>query len=240
MVQVTDVTVYYEKNEKNQKSEPAEPALSGVSFSLGAGGRLALMGANGAGKSTLLLTLIGVLLPATGEITVAGIPVRPSRLRDLRQQAGMVFQNPDDQLFMPTVAEDVGFGLRNYGVAEAEARARVDRTLSRLGIGHLKHRFSHRLSGGEKRLAALAGVLVMEPSFLLLDEPSSFLDPKARRTLTAVLAGLPQAMLLATHDTDTARALCPDTLILKNGRVFACGHTADILTDAALLAEAGL
>jgi cobalt/nickel transport system ATP-binding protein len=152
----------------------------------------------------------------------------------------MVFQNPEDQLFMPTVAEDVGFGLRNYGVAEEEAAPRLDRALEHLGIGHLKYRLSHRLSGGEKRLAALAGVLVMEPSLLLLDEPSSFLDPKARRNLMALFASLPQTMLLATHDIDAALALCPQTLILKEGRVFAQGPTPELLADQPLLEEAGL
>ena len=236
MVQVTGLTVHYEKAGKTG----ARAVLAEVGFSLAPGERLALMGANGAGKSTLLLAMVGVIPPSSGAITIDDVPVLPERLREVRRKAGMVFQNPEDQLFMPTVAEDVGFGLRNYGVAEQEAAPRIDRALERLGIGHLKHRMSHRLSGGEKRLAALAGVLVMEPSLLLLDEPSSFLDPKARRNLMALFAGLPQTMLLATHDTDAALALCPRTLILKDGRVFAQGPTPELLTNQPLLEEAGL
>jgi cobalt/nickel transport system ATP-binding protein len=153
---------------------------------------------------------------------------------------GMVFQNPDDQLFMPTVYEDAAFGPRNLGWAEAETARKVDGVLDWLGIRHLKDRLSHRLSGGEKRLAALAGVLVMEPGVLLMDEPSSFLDPRARRRLIETLDQLPQAMLIATHDLDMALDLCQRAIILKEGRIFADTAARDALRDAALLAECGL
>ncbi|MDR0721745.1 MAG: energy-coupling factor ABC transporter ATP-binding protein [Treponema sp.] len=232
MLHVKNLTVQY---------SPADPlVLQDISFSLEPAERVALIGANGAGKSTLLLTLIGVIKPQGGAITLGGIPMNQERLRELRQLAGMVFQDPDNQLFMPTLVDDIGFGLRNYGFDEKTIEVRITAILAQLGISHLKNRLSHKLSGGEKRLAALAGVLVMEPSLLLLDEPSAFLDPRSRRTLISILAGLPQTMLVATHDLELARDLCPRTMLLKGGRVFAEGPTQDLLQDHTLLEHAGL
>ncbi|MDR2394258.1 MAG: energy-coupling factor ABC transporter ATP-binding protein [Treponema sp.] len=232
MLCVKNLTVQY---------SPHEPlVLQDINFSLEPKERVALIGANGAGKSTLLLTLIGVIKAVEGEISLGGIPMRQERLRELRQLAGMVFQDPDNQLFMPTVLDDIGFGLRNYGFDEKTIEARITAILTRLGIGHLKNRLSHKLSGGEKRLAALAGVLVMEPSLLLLDEPSAFLDPRSRRTLISILAGLPQAMLVATHDLELAQDLCTRVMLLKGGRVFVEGPAQELLQDHALLDQAGL
>jgi cobalt/nickel transport system ATP-binding protein len=227
------LTVQYNKTD-------GKTVLQDLSFSVAPGERLALIGSNGAGKSTLLLTLIGVIKPLAGEMLISGIPVKQERLRELRQQAGMVFQNPDDQLFMPTVQDDIAFGLDNYGFDEKTIEARTDAILEQLGIRHLKNRMSHKLSGGEKRLAALAGVLVMEPSLLLLDEPSSFLDPRSRRTLITVLDSLPQTMIIATHDLDLALLLCSRTIFLKEGRVFADGPTQELLADQALQERCGL
>jgi cobalt/nickel transport system ATP-binding protein len=232
MVHVKNLTVQY---------SPKDPlVLQDISFSLEPAERVALIGANGAGKSTLLLTLIGVIKPQGGTITLGGIPMSPERLRELRQLAGMVFQDPDNQLFMPTLLDDIGFGLRNYGFDEKTIEARITAILAQLGISHLKNRLSHKLSGGEKRLAALAGVLVMDPSLLLLDEPSAFLDPRSRRTLISILAGLSQTMLVATHDLELAQVLCPRTMLLKEGRVFAEGLTQKLLQDHTLLEQAGL
>ncbi|MDR2632373.1 MAG: energy-coupling factor ABC transporter ATP-binding protein [Treponema sp.] len=232
LLHVQNLTVQY---------DPHEPlVLQNISFSLEAKERVALIGANGAGKSTLLLTLIGVIKALEGSITLGGIPLNREGLRDLRRLAGMVFQDPDNQLFMPTVLDDIGFGLRNYGFDEKTIDERITAILAHLGIGHLKNRLSHKLSGGEKRLAALAGVLVMEPSLLLLDEPSAFLDPRSRRTLISILAGLPQAMLVATHDLELAQALCSRLILLKGGRVFAEGPAQELLQDHALLDQAGL
>ena len=233
MVQVTNLTVQYAKTDE-------QAVLQDIGFSVHAGERLALIGSNGAGKSTLLLTLIGVIKPLRGKMVINDVPVQEERLRELRQKAGMVFQNPEDQLFMPTVQDDIAFGLRNYGFDEQSVEARTCAILERLEIGHLKARMSHKLSGGEKRMAALAGVLVMEPSLLLLDEPSSFLDPRSRRNLMTVLASLPQTMIIATHDLDLALALCPRTLFLKTGRIFADGPTGELLRDPALLEQCGL
>lgn len=216
------------------------PALGGIGFSVSPGERVAVIGANGAGKSTLLLALIGILKPEAGEIVLGGIRVEKKTLGDLRRMTGLVQQNPDNQLFMPTVYEDVAFGPRNYGYPGEEIEARTDAVLARLGIAHLKRRMSHRLSGGEKRLAALAGILVMEPAVLLLDEPSSFLDPRSRRRLIETLGTLPQTMLIATHDLDLALDLCPRIMLLKEGRLRADGRAEDILDDLSLLEECGL
>jgi cobalt/nickel transport system ATP-binding protein len=161
-------------------------------------------------------------------------------LRELRRRAALVFQNPDDQLFMPTVEEDIAFGPRNYGESEEHIASAAEKVLAELGIGHLRGRLSHRLSGGEKRLAALAGILVMEPSLLLLDEPSSFLDPRSRRRLIDILKSLTHTMLLATHDLDLARALCRRVILLKDGSVFADGPAAEVLDNGTLLEECGL
>jgi cobalt/nickel transport system ATP-binding protein len=233
LLQVRDLRVKYNKNDERS-------VLQDINFSVFQGERLAVIGSNGAGKSTLLLTLIGVIQAQGGEMIVGGIPVKPEHLRELRQHTGMVFQNPDDQLFMPTIQEDIAFGLRNYGVEERIIAERIEAILGQLGISHLKNRLSHKLSGGEKRLAALAGVLVMNPSMLLMDEPSSFLDPRARRTLITILNTLPQTMVIATHDFDLALNLCQRTIVLKEGVIAAEGLTQDLLHDAALLEQCGL
>jgi cobalt/nickel transport system ATP-binding protein len=224
--------VYNEKDEK--------PVLDGLDFSVREGERIALMGANGSGKTTLLLTLTGVLLPQKGSLVVNGIPVKKENLRELRRGCGLVFQNPDDQIFMPTVEDDVSFGPGNYGMGEAEIKERVEKVLASLGIGELRGRLAHHLSGGEKRLAALAGILVMEPALLLLDEPLAFLDPAAKRRLTAVLRGLPQTMILATHDGDMARRLCSRCIILRKGRICADGPAGEILACPGRLLQWGL
>jgi len=233
MLSVTDLSVKYNASDEVY-------ALREVGFSIQAGEHVALIGANGAGKSTLLLALCGILAAVSGRVTVEDTVLEKKTLRELRQKAGMVFQNPDDQLFMPTLYEDVAFGLRNYGFAEDKIESKMDNVLEWLGISHLKNRMSHKLSGGEKRLAALAGVLVMEPSVLLMDEPSSFLDPRARRRLIEVLNRLPQTMLIATHDLDMALDLCHRVIVLKEGHVWADAPAKSALRDASLLEECGL
>jgi cobalt/nickel transport system ATP-binding protein len=215
-------------------------ALRDVGFSVRDGERVALIGANGAGKSTLLLTLVGVLPAESGEISLEDVPVGKETLREFRRRVGMVFQNPDDQLFMPTVYEDIAFGPRNYGLSEEEIETRINGVLDRFGIARLRDRMTHKLSGGEKRLVALAGILVMEPSVLLMDEPSSFLDPRSRRKLIETLDKLPQTMLIATHDLDLALDLCRRAILLDEGRVRADAPIEEILSDAALLESCGL
>ncbi|MDR2471118.1 MAG: energy-coupling factor ABC transporter ATP-binding protein [Treponema sp.] len=235
-IRAENVSVRYDGRDK-------AAALRGLSFSVAEGERIALVGANGAGKSTLLLALVGVLPLAAGTLSVCGIELdgtNKENLRELRRRAALVFQNPDDQVFMPTVEEDIAFGPRNYGASEEHIAAVTEKVLAELGIGHLRGRLSHRLSGGEKRLAALAGILVMEPSLLLLDEPSSFLDPRSRRRLIDILGRLTHTMLLATHDLDLARALCRRVILLKDGSVFADGMAAEVLDNEALLETCGL
>ena len=232
MLKVSDISVKYDSS--------GEYALKDISFTVQRGERIAVIGANGAGKSTLLLALTGVLPCDSGEVAVENIVLEKKSLRELRKKMGMIFQNPDDQLFMPTVHEDIAFGPRNYGAPEHETETKTDEVLSRLNISHLKERLPHKLSGGEKRLAALAGVLVMEPDLLLMDEPTSFLDPKARRRLIGILETLPQAMIVATHDLDMALDLCQRVILLKEGRVYADAPAINVMRGAGLLEECGL
>jgi cobalt/nickel transport system ATP-binding protein len=217
-----------------------KPALDSITLNLKKGEKLALIGANGAGKSTFLLALSGVLLPSGGTLNVDGISVCKDSLKELRRRVGLVFQNPDDQFFMPTVEDDIAFGPRNYGMGEGDIKIKMDAILEKLNISKLKERSAHHLSGGEKRLAGLAGILIMEPSLLLMDEPSSFLDPRARRNLISLLKELPQTLLIATHDLDMARDLCSRVILLKEGRICADGGAEGILRDSALLEECGL
>ncbi len=216
------------------------PALDDVSFEAGHGDAIAVIGANGAGKSTLLLHLNGLLQPTKGEVRIGGIPVVKSTRAGIRRTVGMVFQDPDDQLFMPTVGEDVGFGPLNLGLPPDEVRERVREALARVGAGHLEERPPFRLSGGEKRAVAIATVLSMEPSILVMDEPTSGLDPRARRRLLDLLRGFEHTRSLSTHDLDLAVDLCPRAIVLGGGRVLADGATATLLTDDDLIAEAGL
>ena len=214
-------------------------AVKGLSLTLKAGERVALIGANGAGKSSLLLSLVGIL-PATGYLEVDGTVLTKENLTKIRNQVGVVFQNPDDQLFLPTIYDDIAFGPRNQGLDEETVKHRVEDRLALLGISHLKERTALKLSGGEKRMAALATVLAMKPSFMVLDEPTAFLDPRARRNLMAVLKALPHTQLIATHDLAFATELCPRSIILRQGQLFADGKTAELLPDAALMAAADL
>jgi len=215
-------------------------ALDGVSFGAGHGEAIAVVGANGAGKSTLLLHLNGLLTPEHGSVDIGGVPVTKATLPDIRRTVGMVFQDPDDQLFMPTVAEDVGFGPLNLGLAPEEVAARVHAALARVGAEHLAERPPYHLSGGEKRVVAIATVLAMEPKVLVMDEPSSGLDPRARRRLIDLLESFEHTRLVATHDLDLAATLCERTIVLGRGRVLADRPTADVFRDDALLETGGL
>lgn len=199
-----------------------------------------LIGANGAGKSTLLMSLVGLLLPCDGRIEVDGITLQKDTLRQIRERIGVVFQNPDDQLFMSSVYDDIAFGLRNQGLSEETIRSRIQHVMKELGVEKLGTMSPNKLSGGEKRIVAIATILVMEPSIILIDEPTSFLDPRTRRKLIQLLKGLSTTKLIATHDLDMALELCDRVLILKEGALFAEGKTNEILTDRAILEEAGL
>jgi cobalt/nickel transport system ATP-binding protein len=216
-------------------------ALDGVTFSLDPGECVALVGPNGAGKTTLFLRLCGVLSGRPGEILVGGLdPADPKQRKKLPETVGVVFQNPDDQLFSPTVAEDVAFGPLNLGATPAEATARAAEALRTVGMPDAGDRVPFQLSGGEKRRAALAGVLAMRPSVLLLDEPSMFLDPRGRRELIGVIRGLPGTKLIATHDLDLVLDTCTRVIVLDGGSVAADGPAVDILADSALMGQHGL
>jgi cobalt/nickel transport system ATP-binding protein len=211
-------------------------ALQGVDLEVADGERVALLGPNGAGKTTLMLHLNG-LLSGGGELDVAGLRVGRDDVRELRGRVGLVFQDPDDQLFMPTVREDVAFGPLNLGLTPTEALLRVEEALEQVRMGHAAGRPPHALSMGERRRVAIATVLAMRPRLLVLDEPSANLDPRGRRELVEVLSGIGQTMLVATHDLPLAAQLCERAVVLDAGRVVADGPAAELLADAALLAR---
>ncbi len=215
-------------------------ALRGISFDVAEGECVGIVGPNGAGKTTLVQVLAGVLAGFGGDVSVGGLPLRPENLDAIREQTGFIFHDPDDQLFMPTLADDVSFGPLCAGVPREEAARRTEAILRDTGIGHLAARFPGHLSAGQKRLAALAGVLVMEPRLLVLDEPTAFLDPRARRHLITRLAGLPQTRLVITHDLELVVELCARVIVLDEGRVVADGATAEVLSDEALMSAHGL
>lgn len=212
-------------------------ALDGASFHIHPGERVALLGPNGAGKTTLLLHLNGILTPAAGTVTVAGLPVVEEHFREIRRRVGLVFQDPDDQLFMPTVRRDVAFGPANFGVTGEDLERRVSQALQAVGMEHAIDRAPHHLSLGERRRVAVATVLAMHPEILVLDEPSSNLDPAGRRELAGILDDLAITMLMVTHDLPYALELCERALIMNEGNIVADGPTTDLLADENLLAE---
>jgi cobalt/nickel transport system ATP-binding protein len=210
-------------------------ALYGVDLTVRRGERVALLGPNGAGKTTLVLHLNGILTPGRGSVAVGGLPVEKQHLREIRRRVGIVFQDPDDQLFLPTVGEDVAFGPANFGVTGAALDARVEAALAAVGMGEHRDRSPLHLSGGQRRRVALATVLACEPEILVLDEPSTNLDPVARRELAEVLLGLDTTILMVTHDLPYALQLCPRSVVLDDGVVVADGPTRELLTDTELL-----
>ena len=218
-------------------------ALRGISFRVLPGECLALLGPNGSGKSTLLLHLNGLLpekLSGDGAVKIFGEAVATENLEKIRRQVGLVFQDPDDQLFCPTVAADVAFGPQQLGLSEAEIAARVKKSLAQVGLAGFEERATHHLSHGEKRRACLAGVLACEPAVLVLDEPTSDLDPRGRREFKAMLRQLPATKLIATHDLELAVELCARTIILDHGQIIADGRTVQLLADEQLMLAHGL
>lgn len=215
------------------------PALHGVTLSVQRGEKLALVGPNGAGKSTLLLHLNGILR-GRGLVRIAGLEVSDANLRRVRALAGLVFQAPDDQLFSPTVFDDVAFGPIYQGLSPHEVHARVEAALEAVHMLDYARRVSHHLSVGEKKRIAIATVLSMQPEVLVLDEPSAGLDPRARRSLIHLLAELPQTMIVATHDMALVSDLLPRTVVMDQGEIVADGPTLQILENVDLLAAHGL
>jgi cobalt/nickel transport system ATP-binding protein len=218
-------------------------ALRGISFRVPPGECIALLGPNGSGKSTLLLHLNGLLpekISGDGQVKIHGEPLAAGNLEAIRRQVGLVFQDPDDQLFCPTVAEDVAFGPQQLGLGESEIAARVKMSLAQVGLAGFEERATHHLSHGEKRRACLAGVLACEPRVLVLDEPTSDLDPRGRREFKAMLQTLPATKLIATHDLELAVELCARAIILDGGRIIADGRTVELLSDEKLMLAHGL
>lgn len=230
MLTINNVTVEYPDGTK---------AINNLSLNVKSGEKLALIGANGAGKSTLMLAIEGIL-DSTGKIKIDDLVVDSKNIVKVRQQVGMLFQNPDDQLFMATIYDDIAFGPRNAGLDEESVKYRVEDRLKLLNIEHLKNKTALKLSGGEKRMAALATVLAMKPSVMLLDEPTAFLDPEARRNLINVLNSLPHTMLIATHDLTFAKEVCREAVVIKDGNFFAKGNCDEILFNQELMDEGGI
>jgi len=212
-------------------------ALFGVELTVARGERVALLGPNGAGKTTLVLHLNGILEAGAGSVTVAGLPVAKPNLAEIRRRVGIVFQDPDDQLFMPTVREDVAFGPAAAGMRGAELAERVHRALDRVGMAEFADRPPHHLSFGQRRRVAVATVLAMEPEILVLDEPSSNLDPASRRELADILRSLDVTVLMVTHDLPYALELCPRSVVLSGGVIAADGGTQNLLCDQELMRE---
>ena len=215
-------------------------AVKNMSFTIHHGEAVGIIGANGAGKSTLLMLLMGVLFPKEGEVLVGDVHVTKKTLPMIRQRLGMVFQDPEDQLFMTTVYDDVAFGPRNYKLDEREVESRVLEALEMVGIPHLKDRAPFKISGGEKRAAAIASVLSMHPDVLIMDEPTAALDPKARRKLISLLKSFEHTKLITSHDLDMVLETCTRVIVIKNGEIVADGASDKILTDAELLDSCGL
>ncbi|CQR71110.1 Energy-coupling factor transporter ATP-binding protein EcfA3 [Sporomusa ovata DSM 2662] len=231
IVELKDVTYTYPDQTE---------ALRGLSVRITHGESVAIVGANGSGKTTLLSHLIGVLFPTSGSINIGGYPVTKKTLPHVRRAVGMVFQNSDDQLFMPTVYDDIAFGPLNLGLPPEEVDARVIASLTTVGALHLKDRTPYRLSGGQKRSVAIATVLAMDPCILVMDEPTAGLDPAARRQLINLLKTFEHTKIIATHDLDLVLDLCARTVVLSAGTVIADGPTLDIFNNEELLNEAHL
>lgn len=226
MIEFRHVDFSYEKD---------RPVLRDLSFCIEKGESVGLIGANGAGKSTVMKLLLGLLAPSSGEILVDGIRVEKKTLPEIRRKLGFVLQNSDNQMFMPTVYEDMIFAPLNYGLSREEAERRVDAVLEKLGLQELKHRHNHRISGGEKRMAAIATILAMEPEAVLMDEPSSALDPYNRRLVINTIRELPQTKLITSHDLDMILDTCERVILLSGGGIAADGPADTILRDRALL-----
>ena len=208
--------------------------VENLSFTIKKGETVGLIGANGAGKSTIMKLMLG-LISGSGEIKVDGLSMNKENLAEIRRKIGFVLQDSDNQMFMPTVYEDMIFGPRNYGLSKEETEKRVDEVLSQLGLQDLKHRHNHKISGGEKRMAAIATILAMEPEMILMDEPSTALDPVNRRTVINTINRLPQTKLIASHDLDMILDTCQRVILLSHGAIVAAGAAETILRDKALL-----
>lgn len=227
MIKFENVSFGYEKE---------IPVIKNLSFSINDGDTIGLIGANGAGKSTIMKLLLG-LLQHKGHIIVDSLEVEKKNYPEIRKKLGYVLQDSDNQMFMPTVYEDMMFAPMNYGFTRDEAEKRVDETLKKLGLMELKHRHNHKISGGEKRMAAIATILAMDPEVILMDEPSTALDPMNRRTLINTIKQLPQTKIIASHDLDMILETCNRVILLNHGEIVADGKTKELLTNRKLLED---
>ena len=227
MIKFENVSFGYEKE---------IPVIKNLSFSINDGDTIGLIGANGAGKSTIMKLLLG-LLQHKGRIIVDSLEVEKKNYPEIRKKLGYVLQDSDNQMFMPTVYEDMMFAPMNYGFTRDEAEKRVDETLKKLGLMELKHRHNHKISGGEKRMAAIATILAMDPEVILMDEPSTALDPMNRRTLINAIKQLPQTKIIASHDLDMILETCNRVILLNHGEIVADGKTKELLTNRKLLED---
>ena len=225
MIEFQHVSFAYEKD---------RPVLRDLSFRIEKGEAVGLIGANGAGKSSVMKLLLG-LMQGEGKILVDGVEVRKDTLAEIRRKLGFVLQNSDNQMFMPTVYEDMMFAPLNYMLTREEAEARVDAVLARLHLEHLKHCYNHKISGGEKRMAAIATVLAMEPEAVLMDEPTSALDPYNRRIVINTIRELDQTRIITSHDLDMILDTCDRVILLSEGRIVADGKASVLLRDRELL-----
>ena len=216
------------------------PAIKGITFRIEHGESVAIVGANGAGKSTLLLHLNGYLTPVSGKVRIGDYPLTKETVQEVRRTVGMVFQDPDDQLFMSTVFDDVAFGPLNLGLPAEDANDRVQNALETVEVYHLKDRPSYRLSAGQKRRVAIASVLSMSPDILVMDEPSAGLDPKARKKLIGLLKSFKHSKIIATHDLDMVLDLCERTIVIHDGLIKADGTTQEIFQNDILLSDSHL
>ncbi|MBI4834236.1 MAG: ABC transporter ATP-binding protein [Planctomycetes bacterium] len=215
-------------------------ALDGINLSVSAGESVGIIGSNGAGKSTLLLHLNGTLRPTTGTISISSLPVDDRNIRAIRRKVGMVFQDPDDQLFMPTVFEDIAFGLLNLGLPENEVRKKTDAILNRFGMSAYADKMPHHMSLGEKKKIALAGILVLEPEIIVFDEPTANLDPHSRKDFIEILKGLKQTRIIASHNLEMIARVTQRVIVINKGKIIADGPAKDIVSDTALLETNGL
>ena len=214
--------------------DTGKTVLDDVSFTIGEGECVGLIGANGAGKSTIMKLLAGILF-GEGEVLIGSTPVKKDTLYEVRRKLGYVLQNSDHQMFMPTVYEDMIFAPRNYGISKEETEKRIDAVLEKLDLTELKHSRNHKISGGEKRMAAIAVILAMEPDVILMDEPTASLDPYNRRIVINAVNSLPQTRLITSHDLDMILDTCSRVILLDKGKIIAEGRAEDILSDRQLL-----
>ncbi len=230
MIEVKNVSYSYDSGNE---------VLHDISFTAGKGERIGLIGANGAGKSTLMKAMLG-LIPFSGAIRLFGTEVRKDTLSEIRSRTGYVLQNSDHQMFMPKVYDDMMFAPRNYGLSEEETEQRIDRVLKQLNIEDLKYRYNHKISGGEKKMASIAVILVMEPELIIMDEPTASLDPRNRRKVINAVNSLDAGRIITSHDLDMIRETCDRVILLNEGRIEADGKAPEILSDKELLERCGL